>query len=242
MAWHDKQPFLLKWLLYIVELSVTLISPHRLVVVNEYYLPFFKKKKNIKHIPNFADRSERVERNITKVHNSLLFIGRLDDQKNPIHFLRIVSEIDEYLRRFNWKVEVVGAGNLDQKCERFVHENDLQDLVRFHGWIDWKSELMLRDCVHCVSSDWEAFGLNIVEAGLLKVPTVAFDVEGLRNVIVDGVSGILVRSEESFMKAITVLIANEELRRYLGDNSRLIYEERFNRDLFNRHYEEIFKG
>lgn len=62
-------------------------------------------------------------------------------------------------------------------------------------------------------------GTALVEGMALRVPAVAFDSGGVREIIVDGVSGLLVPAGEDrrFAEAVAALVADPERRRRLGN-------------------------
>ena len=46
----------------------------------------------------------------------------------------------------------------------------------------------------------EGWGLAIIEAGLCETPSLAYDVAGVKDAVVDGVTGVLVDSDDEFVK------------------------------------------
>ena len=76
--------------------------------------------------------------------------------------------------------------------------------------------------IFCHPAEFEGFGLAPAEALALKMPVVAFaDCPGVNQFVVDGVNGILVDragGAEALAEALEKLIADDELRRRLGEN------------------------
>ena len=60
--------------------------------------------------------------------------------------------------------------------------------------------------------DPEVQGVVIIEAAAAGVPTVAYDVEGVRDAVVDGETGILAGDDEAFVDA-WVQLATDDARR-----------------------------
>lgn len=78
-----------------------------------------------------------------------------------------------------------------------------------------------------VSSDWEAFGLNIVEAGRHGIPTISRSVEGIPEVINDGISGYLVSDELEFRSILTKLIQSPLELEELSSSTFDYFKKRF---------------
>lgn len=68
----------------------------------------------------------------------------------------------------------------------------------------------------------EPFGLVALETSAAGVPIVASDIGGLRDIVVDGETGLLVApgDEADLRRAIQTLLADPELRRSLGAKAR----------------------
>ena len=74
------------------------------------------------------------------------------------------------------------------------------------------------DIVACPSSS-ETFGLVALEASACGTPVLASKVDGLREAVADGVTGLLVaqRTPVAWADAIEQLVRNPQLRSALGD-------------------------
>ncbi|MCP9967224.1 glycosyltransferase [Actinomadura madurae] len=70
----------------------------------------------------------------------------------------------------------------------------LDGVVIAHGYVpeNVKAALVARADLHLSTSQGEGWGLSVIEAAALGVPTVAHDVDGLRDAVRDGITGWLV--------------------------------------------------
>jgi glycosyltransferase involved in cell wall biosynthesis len=66
----------------------------------------------------------------------------------------------------------------------------------------------------------EGWGLVVAEAAIRGTPAVAFDVPGLRDSVMHGQTGMLVRTEGQFASAWASLAINERRRQQLGRAAR----------------------
>jgi len=76
--------------------------------------------------------------------------------------------------------------------------------VRLHGFLpeEEKNALLAGALLHLSTSQGEGWGLCVLEAAAFGVPTVAFDVEGLRDSVLDGQTGWLVREGEALADVV----------------------------------------
>ena len=68
------------------------------------------------------------------------------------------------------------------------------DHVHIHGHLpaEAKNRLLRTARLHLSASQGEGWGLSVLEAAAWGVPTVAYDVDGLRDAVRDGITGWLV--------------------------------------------------
>jgi glycosyltransferase involved in cell wall biosynthesis len=116
----------------------------------------------------------------------LVWVGRLVAHKRP--------ELLVPLAERGFAIDVIGRGPAESAI-RGAHEN-----IVMHGFLaeDAKTAIVAGALLHLSTSQGEGWGLSVLEAAALGVPTVAFDVEGLRDAIRDGRTGWLVKDGEDF--------------------------------------------
>jgi glycosyltransferase involved in cell wall biosynthesis len=75
----------------------------------------------------------------------------------------------------------------------------------------------------------EAFGQTLLEASACGLPVVAFNIGGIKDVVVDGETGLLADrvSAADLLGAIDRLVGDAALREKLGQNGRARVESRF---------------
>ncbi len=112
---------------------------------------------------------------------------------------------------------VIGEGP-----ERSTLEEAAGPGVTFAGHIseEEKRRLLARAWVLVHGAHHEGWGIAIVEAAAFGTPAVAFDVPGVRDAVVDGETGVLVRYETELAAAWAELADDGERRRVLGEAAR----------------------
>ncbi|TDD72543.1 glycosyltransferase family 1 protein [Actinomadura darangshiensis] len=94
------------------------------------------------------------------------------------------------------KLHIVGDGPESVTLAAGITERGLGGVVIAHGYVPEKVKgaLVARADLHLSTSQGEGWGLSVIEAAALGVPTVAHDVDGLRDAVRDGVTGWLVHT------------------------------------------------
>ncbi|REE98512.1 glycosyltransferase family 4 protein [Thermomonospora umbrina] len=108
---------------------------------------------------------------------------------------RLVDLAERLRDRFpGLRVHVIGDGPCAEPLAALIARHGLDDVIVLHGFVgeDDKAALVAGADLHLSSSQGEGWGLSVIEAASLGVPTVAYDVDGLRDSVRDGVTGWLV--------------------------------------------------
>lgn len=92
----------------------------------------------------------------------IVFVGRLDPQKNPIFLIEIFNEIIK--KEQNWRLFIIGDGILRADIEARIEQTKLQNSVRLLGSRnDVKKFLQAADCF-LLPSKFEGLGIVLIEA------------------------------------------------------------------------------
>ena len=122
----------------------------------------------------------------------LLFVGRLDPQKNVTTLLELASRL---LPQFpDLRLDIVGDGSLRRELEAQSAALDLGSCVTFHGWLSYHD---LASCyaqanLFLCPSLYEGFGRVILEALICGTPVIASDTAGPKFILEHDQSGLLV--------------------------------------------------
>lgn len=167
-------------------------------------------------------------------HPTIVYAGRLTRAKRPIDALKAFKKVKEKLPAA--ELWIIGDGPVRPKLEQISGSG-----VRFYGQISTaeRRRLIQQSWVLVNPSVREGWGLNIIEANALGVPTVAYSVPGLRDSVQNNITGLLVKSGDftALADGLLELLTDSERRAGLSLNA-LACSRRFSWDVTAR---EILK-
>lgn len=192
--------------------------------------------KNIK-IVYHGVRIAKVYKKIDKEKNpTLVFLGRVSKDKG-------ISElINAYIRCKilvkGLKLWIIGKEEKTGMLQILLKDTEkkIKDDIKYFGFVseEKKIELLRRAWLLIHPSKKEGWGLNVIEAATQGTPTVGNDVEGLRDSIKNGVTGILVDPREPalLVDAILSIIMDKTKKQYLYlSNNAIKWSKNFNWDV-----------
>jgi glycosyltransferase involved in cell wall biosynthesis len=116
---------------------------------------------------------------------SVLFVGRLDQEKNVDQLIRAVALVPQI------RAEIVGDGSCRERLTNLAEELGVADRVRFRGFVS-DEELVLAyqsNDVFCMPGTAELQSLATMEAMAAGLPVVAADAMALPHLVHPGVNG-----------------------------------------------------
>jgi glycosyltransferase involved in cell wall biosynthesis len=140
----------------------------------------------------------------------ILFAGRLAAQKNVPTLLEALAV---YARKYGRDVRLTlaGDGELRGELEAQAERLGLADIVVFVGTLHGEAleNAYQESDVLALTSTQESFGLVFIEAMTKGVPIVSVDIPAIRNVVENGVNGVLAQpNPESVAEAIHTVLAD----------------------------------
>jgi glycosyltransferase involved in cell wall biosynthesis len=177
-----------------------------------------------------ALRAIGVERDrIRVVHNGVEEPGPREDRSPEPLFVAVgrlveYKRIDLLLRLWErvrpvtgGRLVIVGDGPERQRLEQLAGPG-----VEFAGHVSEaeKHRLLCAAWLLLHPSAVEGWGLVVTEAATRETPSIAFDVPGLRDSIVDGETGVLAAGESSFAAAWCTLALSGHRRELMGKAAR----------------------
>lgn len=152
------------------------------------------------------------------------FIGRLDPVKRVPHLLRSLIDVRSAVH-----LHIFGEGPERADIVAAMESYGLRRRVTMHGAIARPQEALSRIGLLVLPSLAEGFGLVLIEAMAAGVPVVATNVPGIRDIIVNGKTGLLVPVHDpvALAGAIDRVIRDLELRNHLIANGLEVVRRRY---------------
>ncbi len=172
--------------------------------------------------------------------NRIIFIGRLEKQKNLVALFEAVRGLDV-------EIYVVGGGSLRKKLETMARDYRLK--ARFFGFVPHRKlpELLNSSSIYILPSLYEGHPKTLLEAMASGIAVIGTDVAGIRELIKHGENGILSGTSPSqIRKSIKTLLYDEDLRRSIGEKAREFVSRNFSlRKIYEKEldvYRYVLKG
>lgn len=167
-------------------------------------------------------------------------LARLDPQKDPIGLVESFGAAARGNTRCH--LLLAGDGPLKETARQRAVAHSIADRVHFLGVRADIPELLSASDIFVLASIWEGRPVAVMEAMAAGLPVIATAVGGVRELIQNGVTGLLVPSGEPGLlaDAIASLIGDSERRRVLGEEARQV-AARFSLDTMVYSYAELFE-
>ena len=124
-------------------------------------------------------------------------------QKNLQDLIKIFSAFVKTTTP-NARLEILGDGQQREKLENLAKEQGVADLITFAGWQSDIAPWLARWDVFALTSLWEGLPCATVEARLFKLPVIAYNTGGIKDIIFNNQNGFLVAQydKESFLACL----------------------------------------
>jgi glycosyltransferase involved in cell wall biosynthesis len=157
----------------------------------------------------------------------VLFVGRLRIQKSVDTLLEAVSAIGPRIP--NLLVLLVGEGEEEERLRTMARSLGLDGVVEFRGTTAHPEHYFAAADIFVLPSIFEGLGLVVLEAFRAGIPVVATNIEGPKELITDGTTGLLFppRHPEALGEALLRLHADPTLCERLGKAGLEGFKDRF---------------
>jgi len=183
------------------------------------------------NVENRKKHFNNLNLKIKKNNNDFVlgFAARIIERKGWLDLLLALKS----LQIENIKLLIVGEGAESKKLQTTIEKLNLNNEVRYLGFID--DILDFYACLDCfvIPSHWEPMGLTEIEAQACGIPVIASNTKGLNEIIRDKETGLLFepRNVKDLEEKILLMYNDKDLRKKLIKNS-LVEVRKYSREYY----------
>ncbi|EAI7264276.1 glycosyltransferase family 4 protein, partial [Campylobacter upsaliensis] len=199
-----------------------------------------KHHKNVIYIPNFLPKMPDVITNHQQ--KVVLFLGRFSKEKGVLRLIDIWKKVQEEAKCREWNLVFVGDGVLKEAMQDKINKLNLNDTIIIKGFTNDVEKEYLSASIYAMSSYSEGFGMVLIESASYALPSVAFDIAGLSDIIENEKSGFLIEDGnlQEFAKKLQLLMRDENLRKTMGENAKIHTKKHFSKELVLQKWQDLF--
>lgn len=211
---HYDPPWVQKWNIktYIYLIAARRISEILTVSKKSYDNMVFAnclgKKQLTVGNPVDAERIRAMgEEAICQEKYDLIFVGRFVEQKNPERFINIVKLLRD--KHIQVNCVMLGCGELEGNCRKQIQAYGLEKQIKLLGFQSNPYPFIKAASLLCMTSDWEGYGLVLLEANILGVPVLSSRTSGSEEVLGESAEE-LCDKDMDFVEKISILLKSKE--------------------------------
>jgi glycosyltransferase involved in cell wall biosynthesis len=201
----------------------------------------FKPRISQKHPTPFLQKAVEFVNHVTrriikKGDYQLLFVGGLD----KAHYFKGLSNLLQALsplNKQNWRLNIIGDGDLKNHYQKISTELKLENKVKFRGRVSHEaliryyqdSDILILPSIN----SHEAFGLVLIEALACGLPVIASDLPGVRGVFNHNKEGLLVKTNNilDLQEKIKYLLEHENIRENMSISARQLALKKYDQKI-----------
>ncbi|NHE56237.1 glycosyltransferase [Cyclobacterium plantarum] len=195
-------------------------------------------------IPGKADlEASKLLKDKLGINDDDVVVGAVGRVYNRVKGFSDIIDALHFLNIPTLKFLLVGNGPDLEMLKATVRKLGLEARVHFVGYQEDPNPFYSIMDIFCVPSHQEGFGLVAVEAMLHRLPVIGSRVGGLKDIVVDGVSGFLVPPAcfQELASKMKVLFESPELRKEFGENGYKIGIENYSSDLYFKNLDDLYQ-
>lgn len=194
-------------------------------------------------LPEVIEKAEKIKDS----RFTFLFVGRITRDKGINELVSAFSRLHGEMP--DTRLILVGRyeSTLDPLLPETVREIEENDAIEFVGMQSDVRPWMLASDALVFPSYREGFPNVVIEAGAMGLPSVVTDINGSREIIIDGENGVIIppKNPEALFWQMKRFASDPDLAKRLGENARPLiksrYEQDFVRNCLKTYYREILQ-
>jgi glycosyltransferase involved in cell wall biosynthesis len=179
---------------------------------------------------------------------TFVFVGRIARDKGINELCKAMSKLSGFapvrLLLVGWNED--SQDPISQEAKDLITNNPAIEYVGPKCGEELLAYYAAADC-YVFPSYREGFPNTVLEAGAMGLPCIVTDINGSREIIVEGENGVIIppRDEEALFQAMLEMIRNKQNREYMAGKARDMiasrFEQSFVQNCLMEFYEDILK-
>lgn len=214
----------------------------KIIAVSKSCLDDYKYKETIKektvvmeNVLNPDRLSRLIELNDEGLAFDFVYIGRLADQKDPVRVAKVAADVLK--KRPDCQFGIIGEGPMKKDMEEVFEREKVSSQVTFTGRLASPYKTLQSSKCLLMCSKYEGTPIAALEAMALSVPIVSTPVDGMKNLVITGETGVLSNENSVLVEAVCRLITDElyqvkmkraSFTRYQKVNDHQTYKHKLN--------------
>jgi glycosyltransferase involved in cell wall biosynthesis len=180
----------------------------------------------------------------------LLFVGRLAEEKGVRYLCQAVKLLQE--KDVRVQTTIVGDGAQRSSLEAYIRQHNLGQDITLAGSVPHdelpayyaKADAFVGPSIESSTGWQEALGLVFAEASAMGLPVIATATGGIKDVVRDGVNGLLVPQKDAAAIAAAIIKLQQDpaLCRKLASAGPRFIQENFSWPVVTRKYLDVFRS
>lgn len=176
----------------------------------------------------------------------ILSVGALSAIKGQDVLVRALPTVRQELP--NMLLQIAGkdwtGGGYERSLRTIAQQSNLDSTVEFLGQRQDAAALMATADLVVIPSRSESFGLVALEAMAQGKPVIASDTGGLKDIVIDGQTGLLVRPNDptALADAILRILRDSDLAKRMGDQGRRRVQEHFSSLRMTERFAQLYRS
>ncbi len=146
-------------------------------------------------------------------NSTFIYLARINKQKGIFDAIDAFAKINNEIK--SSMLWIVGSGEEEfvKQVRRKVEKLSLSSSVKFFGYVEDKKkfELLAKAHILLIPSAHEGWGLTVAEAASQMTPSIAYNVPGLKDTVINDSTGIIVKNNNpKELAKETIVLINDE--------------------------------
>ena len=207
---HVDYAFNSKWTIYSIIFRLIIKKFYKIICVSQevydkaIFINDITKNKFIV-IPNVIDKEKVIKKSTqykTKKYD-MVYLGRITEVKRPEWVIDITKEVVK--KHSDFKVAMIGTGNLDNKIKDLIKDNNLEKNIDFVGFTSNPFPYVKNSKFSILTSLHEGLPMSVIECMVLNVPVLNTGVDGL-GTFFKGNEDFICKTKKEFISKIEKIL------------------------------------